>query len=160
MAECVFCGDLLSNGSQVVTLTPKGCEGIAKTSAGVNENMQVIPGQQVHTNCRRDQDVHQLETFAFACCNLCYSLCSSDLTFCYQDHCLFCGTGDRHQGRQKDHVLVPVHTFDFQDNIRKKCGDRADEWGETVLSRINFVQDLHAADAICTTSHAVSTSEQ
>ena len=148
MAECVFCGDLLSNGSQVVTLTPKGCEGIAKTSAGVNDNIQVIPGQQVHTNCRRDYNRDGSRQKRKSPVDRCLSLRSSDLTFCYQDHCLFCGTGDRHQGRQKDHVLVPVRTFDFQDNIRKKCGDRADEWGETVLSRINFVQDLHAADAM------------
>ena len=54
MAECVFCSKSLADGGPVVRLTSKGCDGIAKASAERDSDIQVEPGQQVHTDCRRE----------------------------------------------------------------------------------------------------------
>jgi hypothetical protein len=45
-------------------------------------------------------------------------------------------------------MVFPVRTKDFQINIEKICRERNDSWSTNVLSRIQFVQDLHAADAV------------
>ena len=43
---------------------------------------------------------------------------------------------------------VSVRTKDFQINIENICRERNDSWSTNVLSRIQFVQDLHAADTV------------
>ena len=43
---------------------------------------------------------------------------------------------------------VSVRTKDFQINIENICRERNDSWSTNVLSRIQFVQDLHATDAV------------
>ena len=73
---------------------------------------------------------------------------SSEPTFNYQDHCLFCSVADKYGGRKKDFNLIPVRSFDFQDTVFQVCRERHDKWSETVQSRIAFVGDLHAADAV------------
>ena len=37
---------------------------------------------------------------------------------------------------------------DFQDFIAQICKERNDEWSEIVLGRLEYAQDLHAADAV------------
>ena len=44
--------------------------------------------------------------------------------------------------------ICSVRTFNFQRTILSACDARADEWADTVRSRINFARDLPAADAI------------
>ena len=44
--------------------------------------------------------------------------------------------------------VFPVRTKNFQINIEKICRERNDSWSTNVLSRIQFVQDLHAADTV------------
>ena len=44
--------------------------------------------------------------------------------------------------------MFPVRTSDFQTNISKICEERNDKWGRLVASRLAFVIDLHAADAV------------
>lgn len=41
-----------------------------------------------------------------------------------------------------------MRTQDFQDSIAQICKERNDEWSETVLDRLEYAQDLHAADAV------------
>ena len=38
--------------------------------------------------------------------------------------------------------------MDFQDKIKKCCNERKDLWSEIVNGRLEFAQDLHAADAV------------
>ena len=47
-----------------------------------------------------------------------------------------------------DFKLIQVKTFDFQASILAKCTERNDEWAQKVKARIDFVIDLHAADAV------------
>ena len=46
------------------------------------------------------------------------------------------------------HKLLPVRTMDFQRKVIESCVKRNDAWSETVKARVEFVQDLHAADAV------------
>ena len=41
-----------------------------------------------------------------------------------------------------------MRTKDSQDKIQEACKVRNDEWAETVQGRLEFAQDLHAADAV------------
>ena len=130
MADCVFCGEKLSNGARVSTLTGKGCEGISKASDTACDNIKVEPGQKVHTSCRKDYLRYGSRRKRLSPADdRKQNLRSNKGTFSYIEHCLFCGTGDRYGGRQKDHLLITIRTFDFQDMIKMKCVERADEWG-------------------------------
>ena len=44
--------------------------------------------------------------------------------------------------------IYPVRRGDFQERIVQVCHLRNDEWSDTVLGRISYVHDLHAADAM------------
>lgn len=146
--ECAFCSEPLSNGSQVTKLGDKGVAGIIKTSALNNDDVQVQSGQFVHTKCRRDYDRDGGRRKRPLIVEKHQSLRSSEPTFCFKGQCLFCGFGDKYQGKQKDHLLIPVRTIIFQETVKKICDDRGDKWSETVLKRISCVHDLHAADAV------------
>ena len=41
-----------------------------------------------------------------------------------------------------------MRTQDFQDSITQICKERNDEWSEIVLGRLEYAQDLHAADVV------------
>ena len=69
--------------------------------------------------------------------------------FTYKDNCLFYGQQASQTDTSKRGIDVfPVRTEDFQVNIENICRERNDSWSTNVLSRIQFVQDLHAADAV------------
>ena len=44
--------------------------------------------------------------------------------------------------------VIPVPTQKSEDKIQQACKVRNDEWAETVLGRLEFAQDLHAAEAV------------
>ena len=44
--------------------------------------------------------------------------------------------------------VIPVRTQGFQDSIAQIYKERNDEWSEIVLGRLEYTQDLHAADAV------------
>lgn len=146
--ECAFCGTSLSSGSQVTKLGDKGCAGITKISTVNNDDVQVQPGQFVHTSCRRDYSRDGRRRKRPSTEDRRQSLRSSEPTFCFKEHCLFCGCGDKYVGKQKDHLLIPVRTIVFRETVKKICDDRGDTWAETVLMRINIAHDLPAADAV------------
>ena len=69
--------------------------------------------------------------------------------FTYKDNCLFCGQQASQTDTSKRGIDVfPVRTKDFQINIEKICRERNDSWSTNVLSRIQFLQDLYAADTV------------
>lgn len=67
--------------------------------------------------------------------------------FNFREHYLFCGTGDKYNGKKRGYDVYPVRTHDFQSNVARICLERDDDWARTVMGRIQFAQDLHAADA-------------
>ena len=68
--------------------------------------------------------------------------------FRWKEHCLFCGGSAKYDGKKRGFEVIPVRTIDFQDSIAKVCQERNDTWAETVLGRLEFANDLHAADAV------------
>ena len=155
MDDCVFCSKYLGNGEQTTKLGAKGCDGISKANDLRQADISVAPGQVVHTNCRKDfcsqlsieRDNRKRDCTGGSSVTV-RARRSASSAFHYSEHCLFCGTPDKYQGRQKTHKLIPVRTMDFQKKVTERCVERNDAWSETVKARVDFVQDLHAADAV------------
>lgn len=156
MEQCIFCNESLSNGEPTVTLGQKGCDGIHKASEARMSDIKVIQGQVVHTKCRREHvnpndivsynrkragDLLQEE----AHCSL---RSSTESTFSYKEHCLFCGCADVYDGRKLDYKLIPVRTMDFKDKIIEACDKYENDWVDTVRDRVVYAHDLPAADAV------------
>ncbi len=53
MDSCTFCQQSLGETESVVTLSSKGCEGIAEASKKRGDQIYTEPGQRVHKHCRR-----------------------------------------------------------------------------------------------------------
>lgn len=155
--KCVFCGTSLLSDEPTTTLGLKGCEGIAKANATRNENISTVPGQVVHTKCRknfcsttsissalkRKSEGCSDESEETPCARR-----STTAEFIYQEHCLFCGMSDRYGGKEKSHQLFSVTTLSFQESITQTCNDRNDSWSDTVKGRIEYVNDLPSARVV------------
>eukprot|EP00057_Strongylocentrotus_purpuratus_P016873 XP_011671347.1 PREDICTED: uncharacterized protein LOC105441677 [Strongylocentrotus purpuratus] len=152
--ECVFCHYQVLNDGDSSTLTQKGCDGIKRASADRGIDIETLPGQKVHKVCRlqhicpmsiaadkfkRDFDTASKEK---------HTLRSVGTRFQYNEHCLFCGTGDNYSRKKVEFKLIPVRTFDFQASVVQTCLVRSDKWAVNVKARIDFINDLHAAGAV------------
>jgi len=165
MDICIFCNKILDCAGPLTTLTAKGCDGIAKASDLRHDcNVLTVPGQRIHTNCRKSYCSDRLiksankkrgydeeQSQAGPTTRL-----SLGTLFEYRDHCLFCGHPDKYAGKKSPHKLIPIRTLDFQNSIKEACSTRNDSWAETVNGRIEFVSDLPAAGAmyhlVCSTN--------
>ena len=52
--NCVICNKSLDGEDDVVTLREKGSEGTNRASVQRNDAITMVPGQQVHQDCRRE----------------------------------------------------------------------------------------------------------
>jgi hypothetical protein len=152
--DCIFCGKPVSEGKSNA-LTDKGCERIAEASIERGVEVTVKRGQEIHSECRRvfcnKIDIEyslkrQLDSASGEPLKD-MSLRSSEPVFNYREHCLFCGKPAKYGGRKKEYDLILVRTFAFQNTVSRVCSTRSDNWSKSVKSRIDFVGDLHAADA-------------
>ena len=73
---------------------------------------------------------------------------SQTCSFDYRLNCIFCGKPDKYEGRKQDHKLRQIRTLNFKKNVMDVCDRRKDSWSELVRGRIEYVQDLPAADAV------------
>ena len=155
MDVCIVCKESLDS-RKTVLLTQKGCDGISRASERKQDNIQTSEGQKVHVECRRDYCSKKY--IKQACKKRELEKCSDvsgpstrqslGNSFQYKYNCLFCGQPDKYSGKKSTHKLIPVRTMDFQQIIKQACASRNDGWAETVLGRIECVNDLHAADAM------------
>ena len=151
--ECVLCHQPLTSGHSIVTLTPKGCDGIQRASEARGLDIQAVPGQQIHAECRkkfcnkRYIDAYNRKR-ASESPDTNKTLRSSEMPFDIRKNCIFCGTADIYEGKKRDFKLIPVRTFDFQNAITDACAERNDQWAQRVKARLECVHDLHAADAV------------
>ena len=154
MAECVFCKKSLEDGRDTVILREKGSESINKASEQQGSSLKTHKGQRVHTECRRifthpqtiakaqEKSVQQDQPSPSV-------LRSETLTFRFDKHCLFCGEPATYNEKKRDGMDVfPVRTAAFQNSVLQSCAERKDEWSTLVAGRIEFAQDLIAADAV------------
>jgi hypothetical protein len=148
MGDCCLCREPLSNGKTTVTIREKGAKNINEYSKLRNDSLCVEPGQTLHQDCRREYT--NMKSFKGAQQPKAESrVLRSKEQFTYKDNCLFCGQQASQTDTSKRGIDVfPVRTKDFQINIEKICRERNDSWSTNVLSRIQFVQDLHAADTV------------
>ena len=51
---CVFCNIPLSDGRPTVTLHNKGSQSVNESSIQYKDSIVTVPGQVVHTECRRN----------------------------------------------------------------------------------------------------------
>ena len=154
MDKCPFCEEDVENGMETVSLGQKGCDRIdeASQSRG-NNSLRVFVGQRVHVNCRKrytdkkDISIHSNRNKREACVEK--RRLRSEGFFHFADHCVFCGTLTEQSSKKGgENDVFPVRTSDFQRTILNVCCERGDAWADSVRGRIEFAQDLHAADAI------------
>lgn len=154
MAACIFCkGTLADDRSTEVKITERGAESINSASRERGSDIRVEAGQIVHKECRAKHinkkliSLEQKRNAEKASSSFC-SLRSQSSLFNFSGHCLFCGTSAKVEGRKRGYETFPVRTLDFQDTILGICKERQDEWADDVTGRLEYAQDLHAADAI------------
>ncbi|CAG2214599.1 unnamed protein product [Mytilus edulis] len=149
MEGCFICKLSINDGRATVTLREKGARNINEFSKLRNDTKVAKSGDVVHQDCRRDytnaKSVKQKELDYKTTEN---RVLRSQEQFNYRDNCLFCGQFADVKDKRKGTDVFPVRTKDFQSNIEKICRERNDEWATHVLTRIVFVHDLHAADAV------------
>jgi hypothetical protein len=74
---------------------------------------------------------------------------SGKSSFNFEEHCLLCGQTASNDGNIRENWRTThVLTTDFQDSVVQVCTDRNDDWSHAVKSRIEYVQDLRAADTV------------
>lgn len=156
MEECIICKQSIQSRS-VVTIGVKGSATINESSVLRRDNIVAEPGQHVHQECRmnyvnpnvikrdlkRKTEGHEVNVNSMVVIRR-----SQDVPFDYGKSCLFCGQPDLFSGKKKEFELVKVRTKQFQESILNVCCERKDSWSDTVLAKIEFVQDLFAADAV------------
>ena len=54
---------------------------------------------------------------------------------------------DLYHGKNADCKLAPVRTYDFESKVLEACINIHDDWSFKVQASVEFVSDLHAADA-------------
>ena len=150
MENCCICGNVISDQDSS-TLTQKGCNTLNSIDASIN----ALPGLKIHKRCRieliRPPKAEPPSQASHAQRSL--QLRSSNKSvFNSQEHCIFCGkeavTYDKIGKRKLSDEIFCVRTYEFQDTLTSICKQRNDEWSQTVFGRIQYLQDLHAADVV------------
>ena len=72
---------------------------------------------------------------------------SCDNKFDYKTSCLFCGTAAKVNHRKRGTDVNFIRTLPILLSIKDVCKSRNDEWGNEVLGRIEYAQDLPAVEA-------------
>lgn len=153
--RCPICSELINPSDDHATLTAKGCDSINRASESRGIDLRTVPGQKVHNRCRKTHcSQHSIDAFnrtktkKGSSGETVHRLRSTETSFDYRTQCLFCGTKDLYEGKKKEFILIPVRTYDFQKKVLEACKNRLDDWSLRVQSRIEFVSDLPAADAV------------
>ena len=67
--------------------------------------------------------------------------------FDYKTNCLFCGTVVKVNHKKRGTDVYFIRTLPILLSIKEVCKSRNDEWGNEVLGRIEYAQDLPAVEA-------------
>jgi hypothetical protein len=145
--QCPFCNRNLCDGQPTVELREKGANTLNQVAG---DTITFVVGQKVHVDCRRNfcrdaggkDRIDQLPNKS----SVAVKRRSTHPPFCWKEHCLFCGEPSNKKRKGSD--TIPVRTADFQTTITEICRQRNDEWASTVLGRVEYARDLHAADAV------------
>ena len=135
--------------------TDKSLQGLQKACAKRGGNHTFYMGQKFHKKCRDDYrnenaikrkqetNKHSLS------CSPAKTRSTVEKPFDYKRDCLLCGQPTTFDSRKGDSDEVfAIRTFECERSLLHKCAERGDRWGQLVQSRIQSVNDLHAADAV------------
>ena len=115
------------------------------------DNLTAVPGQVVHPECRKNYchpNIQRQNTEKDAEHNI-----SSPRTrkcgerFDFKTKCLLCGKDAKSNLYKRGEDVWPITTLPFIDNLKETCNKRQDDWGRTVLGRLEYAQDLPAVEA-------------
>jgi hypothetical protein len=140
-SRCVLCGESLGDGSETITITQKGADGV--NSASVHRGTPTVlvsAGQVIHVNCRK-KHIDQ------KCIKLAKRKRDSDVParpqlrsqvpeFAFKSHCFLCGTKITSDDKHDIDDIFYARSFDFQRSILFACDERNDEWADTVRRRV------------------------
>ena len=151
MEDCVFCSKPLSD-LPTVKLRDKGSETINRASDERQANIHVVPGQEVHVNCRRDF-IHKRNNTNTNTDNDNHNSatkCStrSSGVFDFKHKCIFCSQDAKINHRKRGYDVLPVRILPFQKSIERVCSERNDQWAHDVTGRIASIIDLPATEAL------------
>lgn len=154
---CVFCKQALNNGQDILVVTEKGTEGIKKSSKSRNESCTIFMGQRVHKECKQQfcnkntiaRDLKRKSKESQSASSPAKTRSKQAKPFDFAHDCLFCGLPAKDDLNKLQNDAYPVRTFNFQAKLEIACAARGhDKWAETVQGRMEFAQELHAADAV------------
>ena len=114
------------------------------------DELDIHEGQYVHVDCRRQYCHPRNEATPSKPLDNKFTerqRRSGEILFRFERDCFFCGTLAKLNGKKRGFDVFPVRTLDFQHTIRELCAKRNDEWGNTVLGRLEYAQDLPAVEA-------------
>ena len=106
--------------------------------------IQTVERRRAYTNYKAISET----TKAQPNCSPTRNIRSQTSSFQFRDHCLLCGQPAKYSGNKRGNDVFPVRTSDFQATFMQVCAERNDTWAHTIRGRIEFAQDLHAADVI------------
>ena len=115
------------------------------------KDLVFVPGQIVHIDCRKafchpnQLNKEKSPPSSFSSPKTRQS--SSSNKFDFETKCLFCGFDAKYKDGKRGNDIHPVSTLEFEFTIREACTSRCDEWGDTVLGRLESANDLPAAEA-------------
>ena len=155
-SKCPICQEDVCNGKDTVVLQEKGSASINKAGEERKDSINVVPGSVVHKSCRQQYvnkkqialHLKKLEKDAAQSSEPPRSLRSAEQHFDIKQHCVFCGSPAKYDGKKKGFDVIPVKTMTFHHSIKEICERRQDKWAKTVLARVMSVHCLRAADAV------------
>lgn len=151
MDACVF-GNTPLNDLPTVKLRDKGSKSINEASVERKSILRVIPGQEVHVDCRRDFILKRNITSNSDNNNNNDSTtkCStrSMVVFDFKHKCIFCSQDAKFNHRKWGYDTLQVKILSFKQSIERVCSQRNDQWAYDFSGRIASIIDLPVADAI------------
>lgn len=153
MEKCCICDSHFSDEQPNVVLTEKGADSINRFSETYTQGkIKAERGFRVHQKCRKDfcrpKKTPESGSGGAGEQRSFINRRSTTPNFNSRNHCFLCGLAAKYEGKKKGYDVIPVRTMDFQESIFKCCEQRKDNWSETVLGRLEYLRDLHAADAV------------
>ena len=150
MEVCSICGEICEAKDDSSILGEKGASSIKVADCSI----ECKAGDRVHKKCRinivRPKYVKKHPSTSVDITQNANVISRRSQTSSYipKEHCIFCGKGAKYDGKKKGFEVFPVRTDAFQTSIVNVCKERNDHWSDVVLGRLQYAQDLHAADTI------------
>lgn len=144
--ECVVCHEARQKDEILQCLQKSGALAVERHSQGT---LKVSAGQYIHKRCRDQlRKKYITNTKPHLPEEHCARKTRSVESYDIKTRCIFCGQGDRSDGRDKQHELIVSRTLRSDDTLLDKCAERQDEWASRVHGILSYVSDLHSADAV------------